>query len=115
MLLINKGAATAQNQIDLQGWVVPIAGASDFVAVGAASAAFSGIGAAMTAGKLYIFTATTDCWLKQGPATPVASKGAGSMFVQKGIQVLIDGAQGPVLAMIQDVAGGNANLQQVTA
>lgn len=90
---------------------MPVAGSGDFEAVGAVSAQFSTLG--MLTGHWYVYTASTDSWIQQG-ANPTAAKSAGSMFVAKGQPVLLDGAQGPKLAVLQDTAGGNASLVEVT-
>jgi hypothetical protein len=102
-----------QGAVDISTVVVPIAGSalSDFVAVGAVSAQFP-LGT-MSAGHLFVFSSSTDCWIAQG-ANPTAAKAAGSMFVQKGALVYIDGAQGARLAVLQDAAGGNASLVEIT-
>jgi hypothetical protein len=106
-----------QGATDTDVWFAPVvSGAgfnSDFVAF-TTTTQFAGVGATMAAGQLFCFTATVDCWIAQG-ANPTATKGAGSMFVQKGVQVVIDGSQGAKLAVLQDVGGGNASLVQITA
>lgn len=117
MSLTIKKAGAAQGATDSEVWFVPAGSGTAFtsdVVAFTTTTVFTGIGAAMTAGKLYVFTSTADCWISQGSA-PTATKGAGSMFVQKGIQVLIDGAQGAKIAVLQDSAGGNANLVQIDA
>lgn len=112
-----------QGVLDFTAWYVPcgaggVAGAtgysSDFTAF-TTSTLFTGIGAAMVAGQLFMFTSTADCWIAQGTGAVVATKGAGSMFVQKGVPTLIDGSQGAKLAVLQDSTGGNASLVLVTA
>ena len=109
--------AGLQGATDTDVWYVPLGNGtqftSDFIAF-TTTTQFAGIGAAMTKGQLFVFTSTADCWISQG-SNPTATKGAGSMFVQKGIQVLIDGANGAKLAILQDSAGGNANLVQIDA
>ena len=106
-----------QGATDVEVWYVPaVSGAgyaSDFLAF-TVSAQFTGIGASMVAGQLFAFTSAVDCWIAQG-ANPTASKAVGSMFVQKGVQILIDGAQGGKLAVVQDVGGGNASLVRIDA
>ena len=92
-------------------WFVPMfAGQTDFTAVAGTSATF---GATLLSGSVYVFAASTDCWIAQG-ASPTAAKAAGSMFVAKGQQVLLDGSQGPKLAVVQDAAAGAASLVEVT-
>ena len=112
-----------QGALDFTAWYVPcgvnsVAGAtgynSDFVAF-TTTTLFPGIGSTMAAGQLFMFTSTADCWIAQGTGAVVATKGAGSMFIQKGVPTLIDGDQGPKMAVLQDVGGGNASLVQVTA
>jgi hypothetical protein len=80
---------------------------SDFLAF-TTTAQFTGIGATMAAGKLFVFAATADCWISQG-SNPTATKGAGSRFVKAGVEVVVDGAQGAKLAVLQDATGGNAS------
>jgi len=106
---------------DVSPWYVPITTGGtgyngDFVAFTTATP-FTGVGAAMASGHLYVFCSTSDCWIRQSAnaTTNAAGKAATSMFVQKGIQVLLDGAQGAQLSVIQDTAGGNASLVEVTA
>lgn len=86
---------------------------ADVVAVGAASATFPNI-IAMAAGETYVFTSTVACYIKQG-AAPVASAAAGSALVPAGVQVLIDGALGIKLAVIQASTGGSASLVRAKA
>ena len=121
MLTIKKPGL--QGITDCEVWVVPcgagsVAGTtgynSDVVAF-TTSTLFAGIGSTMTTGQIFMFQATADCWIAQGTGAVTASKGVGSFFVQKGIQIFIDGAQGSKLAVLQDTAGGNASLVQVTA
>jgi hypothetical protein len=103
---------------DSEIWCVPVVSGlgynSDFVAY-SGDTAFTGIGSAMVAGKLYMYQATTDTWICQSNAGTAAAKAVGSMFVQKGIQILIDGSQGSKLHVLQDVTTGNASLVEVTA
>lgn len=116
MSLTIKKPGAAQGSTDTELWYVPVVSGtgynSDFVAF-TTTTQFAGIGAAMVAGKLYAFQATADCWIAQG-ANPSATKGIGSFFVQKGIIWMLDGAQGAKLAILQDAAGGNASLVEVT-
>jgi hypothetical protein len=106
-----------QGAIETQVWFAPAGTgtqfSSDFVAF-TTTVQFTGVGAAMANGQLFVFQATADCWICQG-SNPTATKGAGSMFVQKGVQVLIDGNQGAKLAVLQDSTGGNASLVAITA
>jgi hypothetical protein len=86
---------------------------SDFLSF-TTTAQFTGIGATMAAGQLFVFAATVDCWISQG-SNPTATKGVGSRFVKAGLEVIVDGAQGAKLAVLQDAAGGNASLTQIDA
>lgn len=113
--LVNGVATPTDSSV----WYVPVVSGtgfnSDFVAFTTATP-FTGIGAAMANGKLYAFQATADCWIRQSAnaTTNAAAKAAGSFFVQKGIVVLLQGAQGLQLSVLQDASGGNASLVEVT-
>lgn len=114
MLTINKKqagvVANAQyGAVDTEITYVAISGASDFVTVGAASAQFAGIGAALAAGQIWRLSASTDLYYAQG-ANPTATAGAGSEFVAKGVQVYLDGGQGVKLAVLQASVAGTATL-----
>lgn len=89
-------------------YALPILSLADAVAVGAASATFPVI-TTMAVGQRFVFVANTACWIAQG-AAPVASAAAGSMFVPANTQVMIDGANGARLAVIQDAVAGKASL-----
>lgn len=89
------------------------AAVADTVAVGAASAEFPNINT-MAAGQYFVFCSSVACWIKQG-TNPVASAAAGSMFVPANVQVMIDGALGTELAVIQASTGGTASLVRVKA
>ena len=106
-----------QGAVDFTMWYVPVvSGAgynSDFVAF-TTSTAFTGIGAAMTSGTFYALTMTAAGWICQSNAGTAATKGTGSIFLPANITLLIDGAQGSKLTVLQDSAGGNASLVQVT-
>jgi len=82
-------------------------GVMDFFAAVGAAAANIAVNS-LRPGCLYVFSSSTDCWISQGNAT--AAKAAGSMFVAKGVEVVIDGTNGPFLSTLQDAAGGNASL-----
>ncbi len=84
----------------------PLISTSIVQAVGAASAQFS---ATMAAGELWSFQSTTNCFIAQG-ANPTAAAANGSVAVAAGQLVLIDGALGAKLAVIQQAAGGSASL-----
>lgn len=107
-----------QGTTDSEVWYVPVVSGSgynsDFVAF-TVDTAFTGIGAAMVAGKLYMLTLTAPGWICQSNAGTAATKGVGSVYLGANIQLLIDGAQGSKLHVLQDSAGGNASLVEVTA
>lgn len=117
-MLLKKGSDST-GQLDITTiWYVPVAGVGsgasqncDYTAVGATATDFPTL--VMLTGHWYAFSANTDCWIQQG-ATPTAAKAAGSMFVSKGTIILIDGAQGPELSVVQDSASGAASLVEVT-
>lgn len=87
---------------------------SDVLGYTAASSVFAGAGAAMAAGQLFVLCASTDCWISQGSA-PVAAKTAGSRFLKAGLEVIVDGAWGAVIAVLADAAAGNASLVRIDA
>lgn len=89
--------------------VSPIASTSLEHAVGAAHAEF---GAAMVADRYYILVANTDMWFAQADA-PVASAGAGSMFLPAKTPVILNGSAGADVSVIQDSAVGKASLTRV--
>ena len=116
MLLINKRQAgstgTAQyGAQDVEIGFVPIAGAADFLAFTVA-AQFTGVAAAMVPGQMWWFISTAPCWILQG-ANPTAVKAASSLYVPQNTYVLIDGAQGAKLSVLQDTTGGNACMQRL--
>jgi hypothetical protein len=69
----------------------------------------------MAAHKVYRFTTTGACWIKQDAAanTPVASAGAGSTLINAGQEALLDGSFGDTLSVVQDSTGGKASLTPV--
>lgn len=80
-------------------------------AVGSSSAA---IGLTMdtadgTGVALYLYVANVASWIAQG-ASPTASAGSGSMYVPAGAQIIIDGALGASLAVIDDGSAGKCSL-----
>src|SRR5206468_4024275 len=89
----------------------PITSASDFLTVGAASATFPAL-TSMTKDQYFLLTSTTAAWAKQG-AAPVASAAAGSMYIAPNTPIIICGADGAKLALIQDAAGGKASLTPI--
>ena len=116
MLTINKklSGASANSQIgavDHEIGFVPIAGASDFL-VFTTAAQFSGIASTMIAGQFWWFVSNAPCWILQG-ANPIALKAATSLYVPQNVYVLIDGAQGAKLSVLQDGTGGNACMQRL--
>jgi hypothetical protein len=104
---------------DASTWYMPVATAtgfnSDFVAFSTATP-FTGVGAAMGVGRLYVFVATADCWMRQSAnaTTNPATKAVGSIFLKAGSERLIYGSQGLQISVLQDVASGNASLCEVT-
>ncbi len=90
--------------------LVPVAGTSDHQSVGASEVDFD---TTMAAGEHYIFTCSTDCYIKQGAAPVAATAGDASMLVPAGLPVLIEGAQGAKLSVIRRAADGVATLQRV--
>lgn len=116
MLTINKSQAGAKGAAqngpqDVEIGFVPIASASDFLAFTTA-AQFTGIAATMAAGQMWWFISTAACWILQG-ANPTATKAVGSLYVPANFYILIDGAQGAKLSVLQDSAGGNAVMQRL--
>lgn len=94
---------------DLHAQWIPVVGSSIYLAVTTADQDFGD----MAANTHYIFTATVAVAIKQGTAAPVtAAFASGSMVVPAGLPVLIDSADGVVLACI-GAAAGHATLQKV--
>lgn len=97
------------------GILVPIAGASAFLAVTDTSQQFGQIASAdLAATDVAVFTCDTDCYIAQG-ANPTASGADGSQLIPAGQPVLIDGAQGAKLAVIRKAVTGVATLQKLKA
>ena len=95
--------------------LIPAISLADEVAVGAASAAFATLLMDTTGSRgqhLYRYCANVASWIAQG-AAPVASAGAGSMFVPAGVEVVVDGFDGAKLAVIEDGSAGKASLVPV--
>jgi len=87
--------------------LVRTAGAN-FLAVGAASAE---IKSDMLPGKLYMFTCSQACWVKQGEAgSTTASAGANSVLCLPVQTYFFHGSNGPALAVIQDAVAGKASI-----
>lgn len=90
--------------------MIPVISLADEVAVTAASATFA---LAMdttqpTGARLYRYVANVGTWIAQGSA-PLAAA-AGSIYVAAGVEVVLDGADGAALAVIDDGAAGKATL-----
>lgn len=93
------------------GMLVPIAGSSDFMAVGSGEADTS---LTLAARDMYVFTCDIDCYIRQGTAPVAASAADGSMYVPAGMPVVIDGAQGANVSVIRKGASdGIATFQKV--
>lgn len=85
---------------------------ADSAVIGAASVQFTTINA-MAAGQFFELVANADCWYSQG-ANPTATAGAGSIFLPARKSVIIDGALGAKIALIQDGASaGKASLARI--
>lgn len=76
--------------------------------VGSSSAQFG----AMAAHEIWMLEADTDLFYSQG-ANPTATAGAGSSFLAKGQQALLDGSFGAKVAVLQDSVAGKATLSRV--
>lgn len=83
---------------------------SDFQSVGASEVDFD---TTMASGEYFVFSTSTDCFIKQGAAPVAASAADGSTFVGAGQSVLIDGALGAKLSVIRNTADGKATLTRV--
>lgn len=110
-----KVGQTSDGQIDARDvWYVPMFGdgQTDSFVIGAASTPCN---ITLAEGHWYIYSGNVDSWVKQGAAGVAASKAAGSLFVQKGQLLLIDGSHGVQIAAIEDAAAaGLASLMEVT-
>jgi hypothetical protein len=60
----------------------------------------------------YLLTSNVGLWCAQGSA-PVAAPSSGSMYVPPNTPVLIDGANGASLAVVQDATAGKCSLTPV--
>lgn len=80
-------------------------------AVGGSSAVITFV---LVVDNFYLFASNTDCWIAQS-ATPVASAGAGSMYVPANLQVVINGRVGNHIAVIQDAGAGKCSLTHAYA
>lgn len=92
--------------------ITPVTSRSEPLDVGAASAQFATLNA-MAAGQWFRFFSNVACWIAQGADPTAAANTAGSMPVAAGEAVLINGALGAKLAVIQDTGGGKAVLTPV--
>lgn len=105
----------SDGQIDARDvWYVPMFGdgQTDSFAVGATTTPSN---ITLAEGHWYLYTANVDGWVAQGGASVTASKGAGSKFVQKGDNLLIDGSHGSKIATIADTATvGICSLMEAT-
>ena len=91
----------------LDGMFIPVAGVSLYSTVTASSQQLT-----LVASTTYILTSSTDCFIKQG-ANPTASAAATSMYVPRGLPVLIQASQGAKLAVIRIDTDGHVTLQKV--
>ena len=90
----------------------PVTNLADEVAVGASSATFAVLSMVTTGvlgANLYRYSSNVSTWISQGSA-PVATAGAGSMFVAANVFVTLDGSMGAKLACLQDSVSGKASL-----
>lgn len=92
--------------------LVPIAGSSKFLTTGAATV----IQSDMSTTGTYVYTCDVDTYIRQSAAGTAATAANASMLVAAGCPVLIDGAQGAQLSVLQKSGtGGAATLQKMTA
>ncbi len=66
----------------------------------------------MASGSFYILVTSTLSWVQQGGA-PVASAADGSWLAPPNTPILIDGALGAKLSILQHTAAGSASLTLV--
>ena len=82
---------------------------ADKVAVTVASATFATL--VMGAQTYYLFTSTTNCWIKQSAAGTAAVAGAATnMFWPANTVLFVSGNFGAKLSVIRDAADGSASL-----
>jgi hypothetical protein len=67
----------------------------------------------MAADQYYLLVSSTLCWVKQGTAPVAASAADGSTLVPPNTPILINGALGAKLSIVQHTAGGSASLTRV--
>ena len=90
---------------------VPVPGTSAHISVTDAAAKFSTV---MAAGEAWLFTASIDCYIKQGTSDVTASAADGSTLVAAGAGVVIEGALGAYLSALRvGSTSGVATLTQV--
>lgn len=89
--------------------LVPVANSSDYKATTSGEVDFD---TTMLSGTYYLFTCDQDCYIKQG-TTPAAGAADGSMYVPKGLPVVINGGYGPKLSVIRKDTDGSATLQEM--
>lgn len=82
---------------------------SDYKTVVAAATTFD---TTMADGEDFVFSSSTDCFIKQG-AAPAASAADGSSHVGAGQRVLIHGDLGAKLSVIRVAADGHATLTRL--
>jgi hypothetical protein len=71
-------------------------------------------GAAMVDKEYWLFTSSTNCWIKQADGTPTAvAAAAANMYVPANTLVVIDGRCGANIAVIRDTADGRASLTRL--
>lgn len=88
---------------------VPISSTATVATVAGAQVNFSNT---MATDKLYVLVSSTLAWCQQG-AAPVATAGNGSWLVPPNTPVLVDGALGAKLSILQHTSGGTATLTQL--
>lgn len=75
-----------------------------------ASATFS---ATMVAKEFWLFTSSTNCWIKQAAVPVAVAAAAANMYVPANTLVVIDGRCGANIAVIRDTADGRASLTRL--
>lgn len=86
----------------------PNTAASDEIGVIVTSVTFGTL--LMVVRSFYLFTCTTNCWIKQSDAGTAATVGAGSMFWPANVPLFLAGKYGAKLSVIRDTADGKASL-----
>lgn len=93
--------------------LVPILNSATLSKFSTVTATSAVIGLVLAAGQLYVFNASTDCYVMQG-ATPTAAASNGSWFVKAGSPMVVDGNQGAGLAVVRLAADGVCTLARAT-